>query len=91
MLDLMLCGCDLDKSFKEEHNLWGLWVAQSVKRLTLDFSSGRDLTVHGIKSHVELSAECGTCLVCLPLFLSLSLSINILKNVLKKKKNEYDF
>ena len=32
-------------------------VAQSAKRLTLDFSSGHDLTVHGFKPHVELCAD----------------------------------
>ena len=31
----------------------GAWVAQSVKRLTLDFGSGRDLTVGEIEPHDE--------------------------------------
>ena len=30
------------------------WVAQSVKRLTLDFGSGQDLTVHEIESCIGL-------------------------------------
>ena len=30
------------------------WVAQSVKRPALDFSSGHDLTVRGFESHVGL-------------------------------------
>ena len=30
----------------------GAWVAQSVKRPTLDFGSGHDLTVHGFGPHV---------------------------------------
>ena len=36
----------------------GTWVAQSVKHLTLDFSSGHD---HGIKPQVGLCAACGAC------------------------------
>ena len=32
----------------------GAWVAQSVKRPTLDFGSGHDLRVHGIEPRVEL-------------------------------------
>ena len=28
---------------------WGIWVAQSVKHPTLDFDSGRGLTVRGIE------------------------------------------
>ena len=35
----------------------GTWVAQSIKHLTLDSGSGRDLMVHGIKSHVGLCAD----------------------------------
>ena len=46
---------------KQVHNLplipWGTWVAQSVQRLTLDFSSGHDLTVHEIEPHVGLQAD----------------------------------
>ena len=34
--------------------LRGAWVAQSVKRPALDFSSGHDLAVHEIKPHVRL-------------------------------------
>ena len=36
---------------------WGAWVAQLVKRLTLDFGSGHDLAVHEIEPLVELSPE----------------------------------
>ena len=36
---------------------WGTWVAQLVKRLTLDLSSGLDLTVPGIKPHIRLCAD----------------------------------
>ena len=32
----------------------GAWVAQLVKRLTLDFSSSHDLMVHGIEPYVGL-------------------------------------
>ena len=38
-------------------NVWGAWVAQWVKRLTLDFGSSHDLTVHGIETHVGLCAD----------------------------------
>ena len=31
----------------------GAWLAQLVKRLALAFSSGHDLTVGGIRSHVS--------------------------------------
>ena len=41
---------------------WGAWVTQSVERLTLDFDSGHDLTVHGIEPRFALHAEHGTCL-----------------------------
>ena len=33
---------------------WGTWVAQSVKRLTLDFGSGHNLTVHEFEPRVGL-------------------------------------
>ena len=32
----------------------GTWVAQSIKCLTLGFSSGHDLTVHKIEPHIGL-------------------------------------
>ena len=35
----------------------GAWVAQSAERLTLDFSSGHDLTVCGIGPHIRLRAD----------------------------------
>ena len=37
--------------------LRGTWVAQSGKRLTLDFGSGHDPTAHKIKPHVGLCAD----------------------------------
>ena len=38
-------------------NLRGAWVAQLVKCLTLDFSSGHDLTVCETEPHVGLCAD----------------------------------
>ena len=35
----------------------GAWVAQSVKRPTLDFGSGHDLTVREKEPHVGLCAD----------------------------------
>ena len=35
----------------------GAWEAQLVKRLTLGFSSGHDLTVRGIEPRVQLCAD----------------------------------
>ena len=35
----------------------GAWVAQSVKRLTLDLSSGHDLTVCGFEPHIGFCAD----------------------------------
>ena len=35
----------------------GAWVAQSLKRLTLDFGSGHDLTVRGFEAHVGLCTD----------------------------------
>ena len=54
-------------------------MAQSVERLTLDFSSGHDLTVCEFKPHVRLCAD-STGPVCdsLPPSLSLSLSLSLL-------------
>ena len=50
--------------------LGGAWVAHSVKRLTLGFSSGQDLRVYGIELPVKL------CAVCLGFSLSLSLPLS---------------
>ena len=49
----------------------GAWVAQSVKRLTLDFGSGHDLTVRGFKPCMGLCADSAEA--CLGFSLSLSL------------------
>ena len=65
----------------------GTWAAQSVKRLTLDFRAGHDLTVHGFKPRIGLHADSGEpawdSLSSLPFPSSLSLSKYI---NLKKKK-----
>ena len=52
----------------------GPWVAQSAKRLTLDFGSGHAVTVLEIESGLRLRTGCGDCLgfslslpCCLPL------------------------
>ena len=41
--------------FKRE--VRGIWVAQSVKLLTLGFSSGHDLMIGGVKPHFRLCAD----------------------------------
>ena len=38
-----------------EYEVWGAWVARSVKCLTLDFSSGHDLTI------LEFEPQVGLC------------------------------
>ena len=45
---------DLILLFKKRTQFWGTWVAQSVKRLTLDFSPGHDLTVCEFEPHMGL-------------------------------------
>ena len=42
---------------KKCQNVRGAWVAQSVKRPTLDLGSGRDLVVCGIEPRVGLCAD----------------------------------
>ena len=41
----------------EKPRHWGTWVSQSVRRPTLDFGSGHDLTVHEIELHVGLCTD----------------------------------
>ena len=56
-------------------------MAQSVKWPTLDSSSGHDLPVYGIESHIGLQRWVGACLrffLFLSLGLSLSLSLKII-------------
>ena len=78
---------------------WGTWVAQSVKRLTLDFGSGYDLTVHEIEPHTHgvepvgilslpLSLSALPLLSCMfSLFVSLKISkyfFKVIKSFIKK-------
>ena len=61
--------------------LWGAWVAQLVKRPTLDLCSGYDLTVLGFEPHIELCADgvepaWDLSLLSAPPLLVLSLKIN---------------
>ena len=71
----------------------GTWVAQLIKRQTLDFSSGPDLTVREFKPHMgrctdsEVPAWGSLSLPLCPLLvlsLFLSLSLKISKTNLKK-------
>ena len=71
----------------------GAWVAQLVKRLTLDFGSGHVLAVGGFETPTRLCSESMdparilsvslslqlSCLIDLSLSLSLSLSLKIEK------------
>ena len=50
----------------------GIWLAQSVERLTFDFVSGRDLTVRGIEPRVRLCSGSTE-----PAWDSLSLSLSL--------------
>ena len=52
-----ICQSYIDVFLNQELNkIWGAWVAQSVKRPTLDFGSGHGLTV------VRLSPVLGSVL-----------------------------
>ena len=46
-------------------NDWGTWVAQPVKRQTLDFGSGHDLR-REIEAHIGLRADRGACMRFFP-------------------------
>ena len=53
----VLCSTSIVGSLMLHQNhlhSWGAWVAQSVKRLTLGFGSGHDLTVCGVEPCVWL-------------------------------------
>ena len=52
----------------------GSWVGQSVEHSTLDFSSGRDLTVREFKPRIRLCADSSDPGACLGFCVSLSLS-----------------
>ena len=90
------------ESLLKESELWGTWVAQSVKRLTLDFGSGHDLTVCEIESHVGLCTDSvepawgllSPSLSAPPLFICAQIEINLKKIFLKRKgavRSEYVF
>ena len=73
----------------------GVWVAQSVKRLTLGFGSSHDCTVREFEPHVGLHAVAWSLLpiLCLPLSLllphsySLSLSKSINQSINQSTNN----
>ena len=44
-----------ESTFKEKRS--DAWMAQSVKHLTFDFSSGHDLMVHEFEPHMGLHAD----------------------------------
>ena len=46
-----------EKALPEKASPGDAWVAQSVKHLTLDFSSGHDLMVYEFEPHVGLHFE----------------------------------
>ena len=69
------------RTFRLKNVFGGTWVAQSVERLTLDFGSGHDLTVHGVEPCVRLGADISepawdSLSASPPLVLSLSPKIN---------------
>ena len=72
----------------------GAWLAQSLKQPTLDFGSGRDLTVREFEPHIGLCAHSVSLLgiLCLPVSLplpaSLSLALKMNKSTEKKKEEE---
>ena len=55
LLHLPSGGSDFKGDLKLQ--CWGTWVAQSVECPTLDFGSGRDLTVCESEPHVRLYAS----------------------------------
>ena len=56
---LLRCLPSASGRCEETHEMSGRPGAQSVKRPTLGFSSGRDLRVHGTEPHIRLRAQCG--------------------------------
>ena len=53
----MLHACKVNQGHQENRTLWGAWVSQSVKPLTLGFSSGHDLPVRGLRPNVGLCTD----------------------------------
>ena len=71
----MICGrVDLERAHTAilEVNFWDAWVAQLVKRPTLDFGLGRDLVVHGTEPTSAMTAWRLLGIFSLPPPLSLS-------------------
>ena len=70
--------------------MWGAWVALSVEHLTVDFSSGHDLTVLWLQALLRAlhcsSEPAWDFPLSAPPLLTLSLS---LKNKTKQKKHSY--
>ena len=64
----------------KKNNYTGAWVAQSVKRLTLDFSSCHDLMIHGLSSRSGSALTVwnlfGILFLCLHLPLPFSYSLS---------------
>ena len=72
---------------KENEREWGTWVAQSMKRQTLDFGSGHDLMVCGFESRSGSALTVGSLLGVLSPSLPLPVShVLSLKNKHQKKK-----
>ena len=68
--------CEIKRGHQEALLGQGAWVAQSVKRPTLDLGSGRDLTIREVEPRVQLHADStGPAPSLLMLSLSLSLSL----------------
>ena len=67
------------------NDVGGTWVAQSVERLTLDFSSGQDLVVHRIKPHIGLCADSMEP-ACDSLSLSFSLALSTPSKIIFKNE-----
>ena len=72
----------INKARRAEHSdlsiHWAAWVAQLVKHLTLDLSSGPDLTVHEFEPGFRLHLQCRACLeFSLPLLLPLPHSCSL--------------
>ena len=73
--------------------LGAAWVAQSVKRSTLGFGSGHDLTVHGFDPHIKLCTDgtepaCDSLSpsLCAPPLFAFSLCLSQIQINIKTKK-----
>ena len=70
---------------------WGAWVAQVIKHLTLDFGSGRDLTICEFDPHIGLWAETRSMLGILfaPPPLTHTLTLSLISNLFLKSCLNY--